>query len=159
MNFGRERELQAAIGNLWSAEYAGARVFSYLYISPAWVLSRTAQKIYAACAVLSLAFAGMLLVYAVVMLLHGPQTLHRAPVIATLTPAIILPAMPAIATLQIAMFYFWWGFQKGGAYSKAAWLIALLFPPYGTLIYYAFVYCRQMRRKTPQRVLARSAGA
>jgi hypothetical protein len=45
------------------------------------------------------------------------------------------------AVLWVAMAYFWWSFDRSGAYLKAFWLVLLaLLGPVGAVLYHFIVY-------------------
>ncbi|HYY69368.1 MAG TPA: hypothetical protein VE734_06525 [Terriglobales bacterium] len=112
-----------------------------LFISKSWILSKTAQRVYLCCALLAIAELG--LIWAANAALMAAEAAELRGGARTLVHVLMLPAVAGTATLFVAMWYFWFGFDKSNWIKKACWFFALLFvPPFSTVLYYFFVYRR-----------------
>lgn len=111
----------------------------YLPITRTWLTSRTAQRIYVVCAVLSLALLATIM---------GVHAAISAAGVTALTPQasgivrlLLLPEIIGAGLLWVAMWYFWFSVDGSHSLTKAAWFIALFFlAPLGPALYYFFVF-------------------
>jgi hypothetical protein len=112
-----------------------------LFISRSWILSKTAQRVYFCCALLAIAEFGLILAAHAALAAAGVAELRGGA--RTLVHVLIVPAIVGTATLFVAMWYFWFGFDKSNWLKKACWFFGLLFlPPFSTVLYYLLVYRR-----------------
>src|SRR4051812_22400118 len=97
----------------------------FLPISRDWMFSQTARGIYFGCAMFSLALFATLI---------GVHTAISAAGIKALTPrsaaivrVLLFPEIIATALLWIAMWYFWFSFDRSHFLKKAGWFLLLFF--------------------------------
>jgi len=115
----------------------------YLPITKSWIISRSARAIYQTCAVLACTLFGALIAILLAMGFSGVNSLSAFPLALSVARAIILPGVLGSATLSIAMWYFWFNFDKSSWASKAFWFLPLyLLLPIGPALYCFFVYLR-----------------
>jgi hypothetical protein len=113
----------------------------YLPITRSWLVSRTARRIYVACAVLSLALAATIIAVHSAMSAAGVTAL--TPTAAAVVRLLLLPEIAGAALLWVAMWYFWFSVDRGHFLKKASWFVALFFfAPLGPALYYFFVFRR-----------------
>lgn len=113
----------------------------YLPISRGWILSPTAQRIYFASALLALALIATLMGTHMAMSAAGIRAL--VPPASSVIRTLLYPEVLGAAILWIAMWYFWFGFDRSHYLKKAAWFVCLfLLAPFGTVAYYFVVYRR-----------------
>jgi hypothetical protein len=111
-----------------------------LPITRSWLDSRTARRVYLVCSVLALALAMTQGI--------GRQTLP--PTTATIFRLVLFPEVVGTALLQVAMLYFWFGFDQSSWLKRALWFPFLfLFIPLTHALYYFFVY-RKLTCPDPQ---------
>ena len=96
-----------------------------LFISKGWILSKRAQQVYFCCAVLSIAEFGLLVAAKAALASAGTTELWGAG--RTLVQALIVPTVAGTATLVVAMWYFWFGFDKSYWLKKACWFFGMFF--------------------------------
>lgn len=71
------------------------------------------------------------------------KSLSGFPLALSIARAVLLPGVLGTATLSIAMWYFWFNFDKSSWVRKAFWALPLYFLlPIGPALYYFFVYLR-----------------
>jgi hypothetical protein len=105
-----------------------------LPISKSWIISRTAQKTYLACALLSLALIATLLGTRMATSATGTAYLNSSA--AQLLGIVLLPEILGMATLWVAMWYFWFSYDNSNWVKKAAWFVPLyLLAPIGVIAY------------------------
>ena|ERR1700688_5011929 len=115
----------------------------YLPITKSWIISPTARAIYLTCAVLAGMLFGALIAIFLAMGFSGVNSLSAFPLALRIARAVLLPGVFGSATLSIAMWYFWFNFDKSSWLRKAFWAIPLYFLlPIGPALYYFFVYVR-----------------
>ncbi|HEY3971469.1 MAG TPA: hypothetical protein VGM18_00610 [Candidatus Sulfotelmatobacter sp.] len=115
----------------------------YLPISRGWLLSRTAQHIYLGCAVLTFALVGTIIGTHLALSVIGGNALTSEARI--LVNFLLLPEIAGAALLWVAMWYFWFGFDRSHYAKKAFWFVLLFFlAPFGTLLYYFVTYRRDV---------------
>ena len=96
---------------------------------------------YLCCALLTIAEFGLILATRAALSAAGAAELRGAARI--LVHILIVPAVAGVATLFVAMWYFWFGIDDSGWLKKACWFLGLLFvPPFSTVLYYFLVYRR-----------------
>lgn len=115
----------------------------YLPINRNWVLSRTAQRIYLGCSVLTL---GLL---ATLMGVHLALSAAHAAALNTDARSVVrfllFPEILAAAVLWVAMWYFWFGFDRSHYVKRAlSFVLLFFFGPLGTLFYYFVTYRRRV---------------
>jgi hypothetical protein len=111
----------------------------HLPISRNWLFSMTAQRLYFACACLALALFATVIGVNVAMSVAGTGRLNFPA--ASLVRALLFPEIAGSAMLWVAMWYFWFSFDRSHYLKKAIWF-ALLFFLAGTVPYYFVVYRR-----------------
>jgi len=115
-----------------------------LPISRSWILSRTAERIYLYCAILSMALSGTWIGTRAAQIFAGKPSL--SPETATALLSILFAEVVGAALLQVAMLYFWFGFDDSSWLRRAFWFLLLCFVlPFFWALYYFFVYRRQVR--------------
>ena len=99
----------------------------YLPITKSWIISRTARAIYLTCAVLACTLFGALIAILLAMGFSGVNSLSAFPLALSVPPGFpsVLPGALGSATLSIAMWYFWFNFDKSSWARKAFWFLPL----------------------------------
>jgi hypothetical protein len=116
----------------------------HLPITKSWILSPLASRIYLVCALLAVALFGTLIAAFLAIRVSGLRSLADVPSALLLVKVLILPEVFGTATLSIAMWYFWFTFDRSSWLKKALWFSPLYFlPTIGPALYYLFVYRRQ----------------
>jgi hypothetical protein len=120
----------------------------FLPIKHNWVLSRTAQCVYLACAVFNLALLATLIGTHVALTASGTGMLN--PPARSVVRFFMLPEIAGTALLWVAMWYFWFGFDGSHYFKRALFFVLLFFfAPFGTLLYYFFCYRSLVRQTAP----------
>jgi hypothetical protein len=115
----------------------------YLPITRNWIISRTARTVYLVCTVLAFALFGALFAITLAMAHSQVRSLSPFPLALDVARLVLLPGILGTATLTVAMWYFWFGFDKSSWIRKAFWFLPLYFLlPIGPAFYYFFVYRR-----------------
>jgi hypothetical protein len=100
-----------------------------------------AQRIYLACAFLSLALLATLIGVHAAMSAAGASAL--TPDSAAVVRILLFPEIMGAALLWVAMWYFWFGFDRSHFLKKAGWFVALFFfAPLGPVLYWYFAFRR-----------------
>jgi hypothetical protein len=99
----------------------------YLAITKSWIISRTARIVYFVCSVLAYMLFGALFAVLFAMGVSGVNSLSAFPLALSLARAILLPEIVGSATVSIAMWYFWFNFDKSSWVRKAFWALPLYF--------------------------------
>ena len=112
----------------------------YLPITPSWILSRRAQRLYLLCSIA---------IVALLMFLSGSpywSEVWSVSRFGALSPVIMYPPGLCIigtATLWVALWYFWFTFDRSQWWKRALWCFVLLLGwPLGPPLYYGFGYRR-----------------
>ena len=113
-----------------------------LFISREWLLSAHAQKVYLACACLVPPFLALLAYALWAEGSRSPLFFEDSAALRGLAVFLIYGGIFAVVTLEVAMSYFWFNFDRAGAVGKTLGLLLLLVPPLGTLAYYFAFYRR-----------------
>jgi hypothetical protein len=101
------------------------------------MVSPSARRIYLICALLSIALFGTLVAVRAAMVASG------APTAVSIVKVLILPEVIGTAALSVAMWYFWFTFDRSSWVRKACWFPPLYFlPTMGPALYYFFLYRR-----------------
>jgi hypothetical protein len=115
----------------------------YLPIKKAWIISRTARRVYFVCALAALSLSGVLIASIAALGVSGVRTFEGFPTAGLIVGLLLWPGILGTALLSIAMWYFWFGFDNSGWLKKAIWFLPLYFSlPIGPAFYYFFVYRR-----------------
>ena len=115
----------------------------YLPITKSWIISRESRVVYFVCAVLALMFFGALFAILLAMGFSGLRSLSGFPRVLSIARSLLLPGVLGNAILTVAMWYFWFNFDKSSWARKALWAVPLYFlVPIGPALYYFFVYLR-----------------
>jgi hypothetical protein len=94
------------------------------------MVSRAAQRVYLACAILTLALVATLM--GVHVAISVARVRGLTPDSAVIVKILLFPEIIGAALLWIAMWYFWFGFDRSHFLKKAAWFVALFwFAPLG----------------------------
>lgn len=113
----------------------------FLPISHGWMVSRAARRVYFVSAILSLALLATIIGVHAAISAAGMSALTRGS--ATIVRILLFPEIIGTALLWIAMWYFWFGFDRSQFLKKAAWFVGLFFfAPLGPVLYYFFVFRR-----------------
>jgi hypothetical protein len=100
------------------------------------------------CALLALALTATLIGVRVALSAAGATML--TPSAAKLVTMLLFPEIAGAAMLWVAMWYFWFGFDRSSYLKKALWFPFLLFlVPLATAFYYFLVYRRGARAEAP----------
>ena len=120
----------------------------FLPISRRWMLSRTAQHLYLGCAVLTLALLATLIGTRWALTASGTGVLTSEA--RSVVRFLLFPEIAGTALLWVAMWYFWFGFDKSNYLKKALFFVLLFFfAPLGTLLYYFLTYRRLVQEAAP----------
>src|SRR5216683_5374761 len=113
----------------------------YLPITKDWIVSPLARRIYLGCAILAIALFGTLVAVSAAMVASGVRSLAGAPAVVSIVKMLLFPEVLGTAALSIAMWYFWFSFDRSSWIRKACWFPPLyLLPTMGPALYYFFVY-------------------
>ncbi|HEY6766118.1 MAG TPA: hypothetical protein VI386_15245 [Candidatus Sulfotelmatobacter sp.] len=112
-----------------------------------------ARRIYFICALLALALLATLIGT------HSAMTAAKATVLnpraASVVRTLIFPEVLGSAALWVAMWYFWFSFDRSHYLKKAMWFALLFFLALpGTILYYFFVYRRWVSAQPPSSAAA-----
>jgi hypothetical protein len=115
----------------------------YPPITKSWIISRESRAVYFVCAVLALMFFGALFAILLAMGFSGVSSLSAFPRVLSMARSALLPGVLGSAILSVAMWYFWFNFDRSWWGTKALWAVPLyLLVPIGPALYYFFVYLR-----------------
>jgi len=115
----------------------------YLPISKSWIVSQVAQRIYFICALASLGLLGTYIASRMALAASGMSSFDPASVTVLILRVLFFPGVLGAALLSIAMWYFWFGFDKSHWLKKAIWFLPLYsFILIGPTLYYFLVYRR-----------------
>lgn len=107
-----------------------------------------AQRTYLVSAVLRFALLGTIIGTHLAMSVVGANALTSEA--RCLVRFLLLPKIAGTALLWIAMWYFWFGFDRSHYLKKAFWLALLFFlAPIGPLLYYFASYRRGVSSLDP----------
>lgn len=101
-----------------------------------------ARRVYFICAICSIYFLGMYIGVTAAINAAAEKSLNPSPLLATVLRLSFLPGIVGTATLWIAMWYFWFGYDGSHWAKRALWFLPLLFAPIGPVLYYFIVYRR-----------------
>jgi hypothetical protein len=102
-----------------------------------------ARRIYFACALSAFSLFGVIIAAPMALHVSRSATLAVSPAAAWIVRLIVFPSILGTAILAVAMWYFWFGFDRSSWIKKTAWFLPLyLFLPIGPAFYYIFVYRR-----------------
>ena len=113
-----------------------------LRISEEWIVSPLARRVYLICAIASIYFITLYLGVTSGIAAAGTSRGEFPAWLAILLRFSFLPGIAGTATLWIAMWYFWFGFDRSSSAKKTLWFLPLLFAPIGPVIYFFVVYRR-----------------
>ena len=117
----------------------------YLPITKNWIVSTLARRVYLVCAVLSLLLMGTIIGTQAAILASDPFSISTSAATVYLLRVVLFPAMVGTAVLSIAMWYFWFNFDKSRWLRKTLWFLPLyLLLGIGPALYYFLVYRRQL---------------
>jgi hypothetical protein len=112
----------------------------FLPINRNWVLSQAAQYVYLGAAVLSLALLATLIGIDMAISAAGMALTAEARLLVKL---ILFPEILGAGLLWVAMWYFWFGFDRSHYLLKTiSFVLLFFFGPLGTSIYYFAGYRR-----------------
>src|SRR5262249_43831876 len=101
--------------------------------------------VYLVCAVLSLLLMGTIIGTQAAILASDPFSISTSAATVYLLRVVLFPAMVGTAVLSIAMWYFWFNFDKSRWLRKTLWFLPLyLLLGIGPALYYFLVYRRQL---------------
>ena len=113
----------------------------YFPITKSWIVSRAARAVHLVCALLAFALFGALFAIVLAMSFSEVRSLSPFPLAMGIARVVLLPGILGTAILTVAMWYFWFGFDKSPWIRKAFWFLPLYFLlPIGPAFYYFFVY-------------------
>jgi hypothetical protein len=114
----------------------------YLPINRSWIVSRRAQHVYFACAIAVLSLIGTYFAARMALFATGKSLVPGSPAVLILQ-VLLSPGIFGTALLSVAMWYFWFGFDRSGWLKKTIWFVPLyFFLPLGPVFYYFWVYRR-----------------
>jgi hypothetical protein len=117
----------------------------YLPITKSWIISRTARRVYFACALAAFSLFGVLIAGHAALDATGVRSFASFPAATLILRVVLLPGIAGTAVLSIAMWYFWFGFDNSGWLKKTIWFVPLyIFLAIGPAFYYFFVYRRNV---------------
>ncbi len=127
----------------------------HLSISPTWLCSRTAKRVYFLCALANLALLATRMGIAAALAAAGASAL--SPEARLIVSTLLFPEVVGSAVLLVGMSYCWLGI--GGSYKKKVLWIILLPLFLLTMPVYYFVYYRPLAsRQTNQTLVPASQG-
>jgi hypothetical protein len=103
----------------------GYTAMLYLPISRASLFSRAAQGIYFASTMLAIALIATRIGIMVALAMAGRRALN--PAAAALARLLLYPEIAGLAVLWVAMWYFWFGFDRSHYLKRALWFVLLFF--------------------------------
>ena len=113
-----------------------------LYINREWLVSPRAQRVYLVCAGLTVAFFAIV---AAALFLDEPERallFDSVPAVHLLLAILVRAGLVGFVTLETAMAYFWWNFDRMGSVSKTLGVVLLALLPIGCFFYYLIFYRR-----------------
>ena len=114
----------------------------FLPINRGWVSSPTARFVYVVCALLTLALLATLIGVHMAIAAAGTAL---TPDARSVVKIILFPEILGTAVLWVAMWYFWFGFDRSHYLVKSlSFVLLFFFGPLGTLIYYFATYRRRV---------------
>lgn len=117
-------------------------VLSSFPISPSWLISSHARRIYSIAALAAVAYFGIRITIEVAVLFAG-GSLADLPALRLFLYILMFPGIVGISLVWVAMWFFWGRYHPADSIGKGAWLLVLLLMgPFGSLLYLAFVYRR-----------------
>jgi hypothetical protein len=120
-----------------------------LPITPAWILSRVARRVYLGCAIASLGLIAIPIGIAFALAASGDPPLAESRLTVVLIEILLWPVITGTALLNVAMWYFWFSFDRSSRVKRTVWLVVLYMRfPIGSMLYYLFVYRRQQGFRT-----------
>lgn len=115
-----------------------------LYVSREWIVSSTARRVYLIASIGTLALLGSLIAIAVAVAVTGQSLAEVNLATIAILYSILLIGVAGAATLRVAMFYYWYGFDHSGSGARCLWLLAMfLFGPVTALLYHFVIYRRR----------------
>jgi hypothetical protein len=124
----------------------------HLSISRNWLFSRTAQRVYLACAILDLALLGTRMGIAAAMNATGIFMLP--PTARMVLGVLFVPEVVGTALLTVGMTYCWLGL--GGSYGKKLLWIVFVNAFLITMPIYYFAFYRRLASKENAQIIAPS---
>lgn len=113
----------------------------YLPINRSWIVSRSAQRVYAGCAIANFYLIAVFVGNQTARAENGVRWLPNFPAAAYLVKLLLWPGLIGTAVLAVAMWYFWFTFDPSPWATKTFWfLILFLGLALGPLLYYIFSY-------------------
>jgi hypothetical protein len=94
----------------------------YLPINKDWIVSPIARRIYFICALLAIALFGTLFSAIAALIASGTRSFADVPAAMFDVKALVLPEVLGTAVLSVAMWYFWFSFDRASWVRKALWL-------------------------------------
>jgi|SRR5215468_12658371 len=128
----------------------------YLPITPNWIISPRAQRVYRLCALANLYLLAVLIGTFMAMAASDLVFLTD-PAAIGLGRVLLWPGILGAGTLAVAMWYFWYSFDQSRWPTKTLCLVVLILGlALGPLIYYFFAYRRsEILRKAQELAQAR----
>ena len=103
-------------------------------------MSARAKTLYLICAILT----AVMLVTVVALqaaMIFADRPVEQSFAFRALAFLILLPCAFGTATLLVAMWYHWYGYNNDGVLSKSFWFLCFIFlGPLGSIFYYVFPY-------------------
>lgn len=120
----------------------------FLPISRSWLLSKFAQRVYFGCSILTFALVATLM--GTRMALGAANVTELNSSTRSLLHFLLFPEIFGTALLWIAMWYFWFGFDRSHYLRKAvSFVLLFLLAPFGTIFYYFTTYRRGVSTLEP----------
>ena len=91
----------------------------YLPIAKGWIVSPLASRLYLVCALLAIALFGTLVAVNAAMVASSIRSLAGAPTAVSMVKVLLFPEVLGTAALSIAMWYFWFSFDRSSWIRKA----------------------------------------
>jgi hypothetical protein len=119
-------------------------------ITKSWLVSKTADRVYFACAIASLILFGIELGLLSAVSALDRDALDQSSIVLLVFYRVIQISIPGTALLWVGMWLHWIKFNIA---KRGFWVIGLMTGPIGTVLYYFLVYRRQTREMLSETVL------
>lgn len=104
-------------------------------------MSLTARRIYFVCALLAISLPAVFIATRMALDTSGISAISAVPIAALVVRWLVFPGILGTAVLSVAMWYFWFSFDRSSWGKKMMWFLPLyLLVGIGPVLYYFFVY-------------------
>jgi lysylphosphatidylglycerol synthetase-like protein (DUF2156 family) len=113
----------------------------YLPITREWIVSPIARRIYFGCALANLALHAVLMGTRLAVEASGAGSVAASPLAVMIVKSLLWPGIVGTGLLSVAMWYFWFSFDRFRWMRRASWFLVLFWGiTIGPALYYFFVY-------------------